>query len=60
MSDVTTARRVNLVILVLGVIGALLLLVQQIPVWLRILPLVAVFAYPLVRMARSRRSERGG
>jgi hypothetical protein len=50
----------NLLVFVLGIAAALFLLDQQVPLWLRILPWVAVFGYPLVRMARSRQSGHRG
>ena len=60
MISMSTERRLNLVVMVLGIGAAFFLLDQQVPVWLRILPWVLVFGYPLWRMLRSRRSGRNG
>jgi hypothetical protein len=60
MPDTAMERRMNLLVFVLGIAAALFLLDQQVPLWLRILPWVAVFGYPLVRMARSRQSGHRG
>ena len=47
--------RFEIVIMVLGLAAAVLLLDPGVPVWLRILPWVLVFGYPVWRMGRTRR-----
>lgn len=56
MPTILTERRLNLLVVVLGIGAAFFLLDQRVPVWLRILPWTVVFGYPLWRMVRSRRS----
>ena len=54
MPTTLTERRMNLLVLALGIAAAFFLLDQQVPAWLRILPWILVFAYPVWRMLRSR------
>ena len=55
MATILTEHRMNLLVVVLGIGAAFFLLDQRVPVWLRILPWIMVFGYPLWRMVRSRR-----
>jgi hypothetical protein len=55
MPTMVSERRMNLLVIALGIGAAFFLLDQQVPAWLRILPWVLVFGYPLGRMVRSRR-----
>jgi len=58
MATILTERRMNLLVMTLGIGAAFFLLDQQVPAWLRILPWILVFGYPLWRMFRSRRLGR--
>jgi hypothetical protein len=58
MATMLTERRMNLLVMTLGIGAAFFLLDQQVPAWLRILPWILVFGYPLARMFRSRRLGR--
>jgi hypothetical protein len=55
MPTMVSERRMNLLVIALGIGAAFFLLDQRVPAWLRILPWVLVFGYPLWRMVRSRR-----
>jgi hypothetical protein len=56
MANTMTEQQLNRLIIALGIGAAAFLLVEPVPAWLRILPWIIVFGYPLWRMARSRRS----
>ena len=60
MPTMLKAHGMNLLVVVLGIGAAFFLLDQRVPAWLRILPWVMVFGYPLWRMARSKRSGHDG
>ena len=57
MSGIVTERRMNTAVMIVGVGAAFLLLDQQVPGWLRILPWILVFGYPVWRMLRAKKSE---
>jgi hypothetical protein len=56
MPTLKTERTLNMVMMMLGIGAALFLLDQEAPVWLRILPWLFVFGYPVWRMWRAKRS----
>lgn len=56
MSNVEYGRRVSVGITILGLAAAFFLLDTRVSWWLRILPWVMVFGYPVWRMARSART----
>jgi hypothetical protein len=60
VANVMTEPHLNRAMIALAIGAAVLLLVEPVPAWARILPWIIVFGYPLWRMARSRRSARDG
>jgi len=57
MRAITGERRTNLVIMAIGIAAAFFLLDNAVPGWLRILPWVLVFGYPVWRVFRLGRRE---
>lgn len=58
MPNTRTERVMNMVVLVFGIAAAFLLLDQTVPAWLRVLPWIMIFGYPVWRMLRARRLDR--
>ena len=58
MMSTTNERRMHIAVMILGIGAALFLLDQAVPAWLRILPWLLVFGYPLGRMWRARHDDR--
>ena len=58
MLHIEKDRREALFIGVVGIAAALFLLDRNVSPWLRILPWLLVFGYPLVRMLRGLRARR--
>jgi hypothetical protein len=58
MLHIAKDRREALFVGVIGIAAAFFLLDKDVSPWLRILPWVLVFAYPLARMMRGLRQRR--
>ena len=58
MIRIARERRIPLLVGVVGIAAAMLLLDQRISPWMRVLPWLLVFGYPLARMARASRESK--
>lgn len=56
MARITAARQLNRLMIAITIGAAVGLLLDPVPAWVRILPWIIVFSYPLWRMARSQHS----